>query len=194
MERFDYKNPHKNREYLGRSQSIEKHKAELRENPTPAEIAFQKKLIKAGYQFIFQKGFFSVKHHFSYIVDFFLPQPYNLAIELDGYHHVDSYKQREEDKTRGENLIKYRNLNILRITNKEASSVQLPDLKRTIETFRNKQGMQIYGICPVMISVYIRNHNNIEVGVRGLYKQQWGFEIIDKRTRAFDEEYSDIIA
>ena len=109
----------------------EKFKKQLRKRPTEAELIFESKLKQLHICFMSQKGF--IKDPGFYIVDFYLPRPRKLCIEIDGaYHKLD--EQLKRDKQKDDYLIKERNFKVLRLTNEEAIDISLSDLKQLLET------------------------------------------------------------
>jgi very-short-patch-repair endonuclease len=69
----------------------------LIENATPSELIFKKRLDDLGIKYIFQKGFIAGKNFC--IVDFYLPKPYKLAIEIDGdSHNLPGQIKRDSNK------------------------------------------------------------------------------------------------
>ncbi len=64
-------------------------------------------------KFIFQKAF--IKGDYYCIVDFYLPRPYKLCIEVDGgYHFSDEMRKKDAAKNA---YLKSRNLKVLRLSN-----------------------------------------------------------------------------
>lgn len=85
----------------------------LRENATPAEINLKAMLDLCGIKYIFQKGF--IQGNGYYVVDFYLPKPRKIVIEVDG----NSHDGREEYDKRKDDYLKKRKFKIVRITNQE---------------------------------------------------------------------------
>src|ERR1700752_2662790 len=74
-----------------------KYKKELIKKATKSELIFKDRLKKAGIRFIFQKGFIAKNYHC--IVDFYLPKPYKICIEIDGgYHDTEQQKKKDYSK------------------------------------------------------------------------------------------------
>lgn len=96
----------------------------LRNTPTYSEIVFMSKLDKIGVKYIFQKGF--IKGDFYCIVDFYLPKPFMLCIEIDGEYH-NSKEQKTKDFYK-EKYLKSRNFSVLRITNYDAEILSIKDI------------------------------------------------------------------
>ncbi len=87
----------------------------LREKATDEELLFKDYLDLVGIKYIFQKGF--IANNFHCIVDFYLPKPYKVCIEVDGGYH-DNKMQIIKDKRRDEYL-KSRYFSVVHIKNKE---------------------------------------------------------------------------
>ena len=83
-----------------KQKTLFKRQLDLRNNPTPAEFEFKKILDKHGIKYIFQKAF--LKDYYC-IVDFYLPKPYGICIEIDGSIH-DTIRQRTKDYWRDKYL------------------------------------------------------------------------------------------
>jgi very-short-patch-repair endonuclease len=82
--------------------------------PTKAEAAMETLLKEVGVRYIPQKGFFKDLNTF-FIVDFYLPRPHKLVIEVDGKYHED----RRDYDTRRDEYLKSRGFRVLRIKNEE---------------------------------------------------------------------------
>ena len=109
----------------------QRNRSKLLKNPTEAELIMKSKLDKIKIKNMFQKGFW--KGDFSCIVDFYLPKPYKIVIEVDGgYHTTDKQKYRDSFKDRY--LIEERGFKVLRFTNEEAKEISLTKLKDMIRT------------------------------------------------------------
>jgi len=93
---------------------------ENRINITPSEAIVKDLLKKIGVKFIFQKSF--IKGNYYCIVDFYLPKPYKLCIEIDGEYH-NSEEQKQKDIRKDNYLVNERNFCVLRITNKEVEEL-----------------------------------------------------------------------
>jgi very-short-patch-repair endonuclease len=92
---------------------------QLRKQATPAENAFRAHLAALGLPYRFQHGFFKPKHR---IVHFYLPEQ-TLIVEIDGpYHGATADRQHDEALTRESGV------RILRVTNEQVLSGQIPDL------------------------------------------------------------------
>lgn len=100
----------------------------LRENPTASELSIKKLLESMGLNFIFQKGF--IQGDYYCIVDFYLPKPYRLCIEVDGEYHLTE-EMIKKDAYR-DSYLKSRGFKVLRITNSRANSISKYDLLNLI--------------------------------------------------------------
>ena len=89
---------------------------ELRARATKAELKFKGVLDEIKVKYIFQKGFFGDRYHC--IVDFYLPRPYKICIEIDGEYHSDK-EQKIKDERKDRFLIGVRGFHVLRLKNKE---------------------------------------------------------------------------
>lgn len=94
----------------------------LRKEPTISELAFKKRLENLGINFIFQKCFIAGDNYC--IVDFYLPKPFKLVIEVDGPYH-DLKCQKSRDRNRDYYLTKTRGFKVLRIKNDDVDTVDL---------------------------------------------------------------------
>ena len=103
----------------------------LIDNSTQSEITFKNKLDKLNIKYCYQKGFIAGDNFC--IVDFYLPKPYKLCIEIDGGYHNTPIQIRR-DKSRTKYLIN-RGFKVLRLTNREANSIPLVDLKQLIDKY-----------------------------------------------------------
>lgn len=88
----------------------------LRENPTESELLFYNRLKKSGINFIFQKCF--IANDYYCIVDFYLPKPHKLVIEIDGEYHNEK-NQLVKDAYRDKYLTEKRRMNVIRIKNSD---------------------------------------------------------------------------
>jgi leucyl-tRNA synthetase len=94
--------------------------SKLRENATPSELAFRLLLDKANIKYIFQKGF--INGNFYCIVDFYLPKPYKIVIEIDGGYHSTPEQQRKDWartkylNERGFRVIRFKNEDVQNLT------------------------------------------------------------------------------
>lgn len=102
---------------------------ELRSKATPSELIVKSMLEELSLNFIFQKAFIS--GDFYCIVDFYLPKPYKVCIEVDGGYHLSEIQKRKDwgkDK-----YLRERRFRVLRITNDEADAMNANHLKALIE-------------------------------------------------------------
>jgi len=109
--------------------SLIRKKNYLIENSTESEDIIFGLLEDLKYRFVFQKAFLTDR--FS-IVDFYLPKPYFLCIEIDGKYHEDE-NQIKKDRIRESYLTKTRRMRLLRITNEKVNLMSKSDLKKEIE-------------------------------------------------------------
>jgi leucyl-tRNA synthetase len=91
------------------------YRASLLANKTPAEIKMAEILVSMKVRYKEQKGFIAGDYHC--IVDFYLPRPYRLAIEIDGgYHNTEDQRRRDDRK---EMYLATQKVRVLRLTNDE---------------------------------------------------------------------------
>lgn len=98
----------------------------LRLMPTQSELLFKQRLEKRNIKFIFQKCFINKDYYC--IVDFYLPKPNKIAIEIDGkYHntHTQIYKDNYKDKY----LTEIRDFKVIRIKNEDVLTFDLSVFK-----------------------------------------------------------------
>ena len=94
----------------------------LRDNKTQYELSFEKILIDNNIKFIAQKGFFN--NNSFYIVDYYIPRPYKIIIEIDGEYHEDRIREdRERDR-----YFKSRGFRVVRILNKDVKDFEIKTL------------------------------------------------------------------
>jgi very-short-patch-repair endonuclease len=96
-----------------------KNRAVLLKTATRAEHAFCYYLVRKGFRFRQQQGFYQP---FYRIADFYLPD-HNLIIELDGGYH-DPVK----DKAKDQAFLTERGIRTLRLTNEQVLSGRIPSL------------------------------------------------------------------
>lgn len=97
---------------LRKRQSISsKYQKELKSRATSAEIEMQKILKRAGIKFLFQKDFIY------YIVDFYLPKPKKICIEIDGGYHLTEEQIRYDNKK--DAWLESRGYRVVRFTNEQ---------------------------------------------------------------------------
>ena len=94
----------------------------LLKTPTESEVIFKNRLDSLNINYIFQKGF--IKGDYHCIVDFYLPKPKKICIEIDGSIH-DTLEQKKKDSQK-DSYLNSRGFKVIRIKN---SDVLLYDLK-----------------------------------------------------------------
>jgi very-short-patch-repair endonuclease len=100
---------------------------ENRHDITPSEQHVMDLLTELGERFIFEKAVFAT--HTFFLIDFYLPKPRKLCIEIDGPYHA---KQVWYDRQRDEFLTKERKMKVLRITNERADRLNKNQLLELI--------------------------------------------------------------
>lgn len=85
----------------------------LKSKPTKAEKILQKWFNENGVHHVFQKGFLLPFHR---IVDFYIPRPHYLIIEVDGGVHE---KLILKDNYKDESFSRFRGMQTIRIKNEE---------------------------------------------------------------------------
>lgn len=103
-------------EFKDKQKTLFARKKDLIRKATPSEKLFMLMLDTSGIQYIFQKGFINGGGY--YIVDFYIPKPYKLCIEIDGGYHQTS-KQILYDKRKDRYLKEERGFKVLRINNED---------------------------------------------------------------------------
>jgi len=93
--------------------------AQLRKRATPAENLFRAHLAALGLSYRYQHGFFKPDYR---IVDFYLPEQ-NLIVEIDGGYH-----DAERDRVRDEKFQAVHGIRVLRLTNEQVTTGDIPDL------------------------------------------------------------------
>jgi very-short-patch-repair endonuclease len=97
--------------------------------PTKAELAFKDILDELKIRYLFQKGFFKGKYHC--IVDFYIPSPFKVCIEIDGeYHHSPDIVRK--DRMKNYYLEEFRGFKVLRFNNSEVLSNKDEVIKKII--------------------------------------------------------------
>lgn len=86
---------------------------DLKKKATPTELIVKNYLEENKVKFRFQKGFMNPFHR---IVDFYLPKPHRLIIEIDGGYHNNTKFQ---DKRKDEAWEYHRIIKTLRIKNED---------------------------------------------------------------------------
>lgn len=94
---------------------------QLRIKPTKYELIFKNFLIEIGVDFIFQKAFIAKDYYC--IVDFYIPKPYKIVIEIDGEYHNNN-SQILKDKKRDDYLTRVRGFSVIRIKNQDVNSLE----------------------------------------------------------------------
>lgn len=100
----------------------------LRNRPTRSEKDIQRLLNELGVKYIFQKGFVKPFHR---IVDFYLPRPHRIIIEVDGKIH-DSLVWKDNSKDSKFKI--YRGMKTLRIKNEDTNTMTALELKKLIDS------------------------------------------------------------
>lgn len=111
-----------------------KRRKELIQRITLAELHVVKLLEENKLKFIFQKGFISGKNFC--IVDFYLPKPYRICIEIDGSYH-SLPKQQVRDKNKDFYLQKQRGFKVIHITNEAVLNMNSKQLMSKIKYLKN---------------------------------------------------------
>ena len=115
-----------------RQRAAAKYKKELRKNATKWEKRAFSKLKLTYPSTIFQKEF--IRDGKMYIVDFYIPSPYGVIIEIDGAHHYKK-DQRAKDKER-DNYLKSQGFIVIRVSN---DSVDYLDFQTLVETAKKRR-------------------------------------------------------
>lgn len=115
-----------------RQKAAAKYKKELRKKATKFEKKAFSKLQLLYPTTIFQKEF--LRGGRFYIVDFYIPAPNGIIIEIDGSHHFKG-EQRRYDKMRDEYL-RSQGFIVIRISN---NSVDYIDFQTLIESAKKKR-------------------------------------------------------
>lgn len=111
-------------EYKNKQRRINKFRLINLKKPTEYELIFKEILDKENIKYIFQKGF--IKDNFSCIVDFYLPKPHKICIEIDGdYHNSDKQKKKDFAK---DCYLKSRGFKIIRIKNENVKNFDISTL------------------------------------------------------------------
>ena len=106
-----------------------KRQNKLKKYATTAELIFKDKLDQLEIRYLFQKGFIKGKNFC--IVDFYLPKPYKICIEVDGGYHNEP-EQIIRDNNRTFYLEKQRGMKVIRFTNEEAETFSLEQIKERL--------------------------------------------------------------
>jgi very-short-patch-repair endonuclease len=122
--------------YKTKQRLLAERQVRLKINATPSEKKVFELLTKIGIDFFFQKGFIS-KGGFC-IVDFYLPRPYRICIEIDGGYH-NTEKQQRRDYCRENYLSGKRKLKILRIKNEDVVTMTASKLFMKIQNCKKDE-------------------------------------------------------
>lgn len=101
---------------------------ENRRDITPSEKHVMELLEELGERYIFEKAVFAT--HSFFLIDFYLPRPRKLCLEIDGLYHKD---QVWYDNQRDKFLCEDRKMKVLRITNEVADKMTASELLNKIE-------------------------------------------------------------
>lgn len=112
--------------YKGKQRLCSKYRHRLANRPTESEIIFESLLKDLDINYRAQKGFMS-QHKTFVILDFWVPKPYRVAIEIDGGYH-DLPEQRIKDYNKDQYL-KSRLFHIIRFKNEELLDVEKVKLR-----------------------------------------------------------------
>lgn len=96
----------------------------LYERRPESEILFEKRLIELGIRFMPQKAFIAGDYYC--IVDFYLPKPDRVIIEIDGGYH-GTPEQIARDKRKDEYLVS-RKFRVVRVKNEDVLTCDIPAL------------------------------------------------------------------
>lgn len=106
-----------------------KRRNKLIKKATGAELIFKDKLDQMKIRYMFQKGFIAGNNFC--IVDFYLPKPYKLCIEIDGGYH-STEEQQIRDTNRTNYLERQRGFKVIRFTNEEAETFSDVEIKQRL--------------------------------------------------------------
>lgn len=115
-----------NKEFTAKQKTLFSRVSKLKQNATESELKFMDRLNKHGIRYLFQKGF--IKGDYYCIVDFYLPKPYGIVIEIDGEYHED-VKQIQRDKRKDQYLAS-RGFKVIRIKNSEVDQFDLSKINQ----------------------------------------------------------------
>jgi very-short-patch-repair endonuclease len=96
-----------------------------KEQATLSELIIKEKLDKLNVKYIFQKSFIQGNNYC--IVDFYIPKPYKICLEIDGKYH-ESEEQKERDKHKDSYLTNYRGFKVIRIKNEDCVNIDITQL------------------------------------------------------------------
>jgi very-short-patch-repair endonuclease len=106
--------------------TMRERRKELIRKATHSEVVFEEKLKHLGVRYIAQKGF--IAKGFSCIVDFYLPRPIGLCIEVDGGYH-NTQERKTKDILKDSYLKNQRGFRVLRLTNEQAEAITETELR-----------------------------------------------------------------
>lgn len=112
-------------EFIAKQKTLHPRKAKLIANATKSELIFKDRLDGAGIRYMFNKGF--IGGNFYCIVDFYLPRPYRVCVEIDGGYH-NTPEQKRKDWAKDKYLIS-RKMRVIRIKNEDVETFDLNLLK-----------------------------------------------------------------
>ena len=104
-------------------------RADLIKRATPSELSMKAMLDSLSVRYMFQKGF--IAGDYFCIVDFYLPKPYRICIEVDGPCHALP-KQVVRD-TQKDAYLNARGFKVLRITNEGVEHMSADDLSSLLQ-------------------------------------------------------------
>jgi very-short-patch-repair endonuclease len=99
-------------------------KRKLADKITPSEQIFMDRLDQLGIRYMFQKGF--IAGDFYCIVDFYIPKPHKICIEIDGPYH-NTPEQKRKDWAKDKYLVS-RKTRVVRIKNEDATTFDIQSL------------------------------------------------------------------
>lgn len=108
--------------FQDKQRTLFERKARLLRRETPSEKTFRLRLERAGVDFIPQKAFIQGGGY--YFVDFYLPKPLKVCVEIDGGYHDDA-EQAESDR-RKDAYLRGRGFTVVRIRNEDVETAPLP--------------------------------------------------------------------
>ncbi len=118
--------------YKDKQKTLYKRVISLRRRATPSEKHLINILEESEIEYIFQKGF--IKGNYYCIVDFYIPRPYKLCIEVDGgYHLTDEQQKRDERKDK---YLISRRLKILRLKNEQVDMLSIDEFNKMITPYK----------------------------------------------------------
>lgn len=113
---------------IDKQKTLFERKKRLLAKQTPSELKIAALLTSLNINFIPQKAF--IAHGFYCFVDFYLPKPIRVCIEVDGGYHTTP-EQTIKDKGR-DKYLNLRGFHVVRITNESANSMQAEELQTLI--------------------------------------------------------------